>query len=87
MRFMCGLFLGLICAFVVHVYSQIVCMDYEQKLVVAKGDAMEARELADDLLSNGRWILNWNPKTGRKEYRFKPNVTDSYSPKLLVAKQ
>jgi hypothetical protein len=87
MRFCCGLLLGLICTFVVHVHSQITYMDYEQKLVEAKGDAMEARELADDLLSNGRWILNWNPKTGRKEYRFKPNVADSLGPKLLVAKQ
>jgi hypothetical protein len=84
MRFMCGLFLGLVCAFVVHVYSQIVSMDYEQKLVEARSDAREAKELTDDLLSNGRWVLNWNQKTGRKEYHFKPNVTDSYSPKLLA---
>lgn len=87
MRFISGLFLGLICTFVVHVYSQIVYMDYEQKLAEAKGDAMEARELASDLLSNGRWLLTYDAKLGKKIYTFKHNVTESYRPKLLVAKQ
>lgn len=86
MRFICGLLLGLICAFVVHVHSQIVFMDYEQKLAEARNDARDAQEITQDLLSNGRWILVWNQKTGRKEYRFKPNVIET-NPKLLVAKQ
>lgn len=89
MRFLCGLFLGLICTFVVHVYSQIVFLDYEQKLVEAKNDAVEAQQTRDHLLSNGRFIRVYDPKKNLNYYKFKAFVTDDnygIKPKFIASK-
>jgi hypothetical protein len=76
MRFLSGLLLGLICAFVLHVYHNLIEWEYEQKLSEARVDAQVANETRDHLLSNGRFVRVYDAKRNLDYYAFKPFVTD-----------
>jgi hypothetical protein len=71
--FVAGLFLGLCCAFWIQVQGTIAEMEYEKKLSVLRNDALEANQLRDQLLSNGRFIRAYNQKTNNSYYTFRPS--------------
>lgn len=54
----------------VHIWATLSFWEYENQLVQCNGTANDAWELTNQLLSNGRFIRQYDNVTGRSIYKF-----------------
>lgn len=78
----------------VHVWATLIMWEYELQLTQCRGITDDAQELTNQLLSNGRFIRQYNASTGHSIYKFdykwgqaKPSLVKPKGSSLLVSKQ